>query len=339
LPVSLLQNYKQFETLAEGATESVIVTCPSCQTRFNLDAAKLQPVGRHVRCAKCSHRWLQLPEGMELPAGMMPPAFDEPEPQPEPQPETQAAPEAAPAAPESPAVAEPEAAPVPEPEAAPAPEAAAEAPARPPETAAEVAQSLAAIAEQVAAAGEAGTEKPIPRLDTPSGRLRLGNRATGPITVPPLMRPARPARRSSGLGLLLIAGIIIGVLAAAYLFRDVIARTVPGADAIYAMLHLSTDNPAADLEISIDGPPGMQTTDGKRQLSVTATVFNQSEYPVDVPPLMIVPVDDNGNEMEPILFRLRERVAEPGQNIKFQKSFDNWPMNAKSFVLRTADAP
>ena len=71
MPVSLLQNYKPFETLAEGATESVIVTCPSCQTRFNLDAAKLQPVGRHVRCAKCSHRWLQLPEGMELPAGLM----------------------------------------------------------------------------------------------------------------------------------------------------------------------------------------------------------------------------------------------------------------------------
>jgi predicted Zn finger-like uncharacterized protein len=311
----------------------VIVTCPSCQTRFNLDAAKLQPVGRHVRCAKCSHRWLQLPEGMDLPAGLMPPAFDEPEPQPE----TQAVPEAAPAAPESPPIAVPEAAPAPEVATA---EPAAEAPARPPETPAEMAQSMAAIAEQVAAAGEAdaAAEKPIPRLDTPSGRLRLGNRATGPITVPPLMRPARPARRSSGLGLLLIAGIVIGVLAAAYLFRDVIARTVPGADAIYALLHLSTDNPAAELEISIE-PPVMQEAGGKRLLSVTATVFNQSEYPVDVPPLMIVPVDENGNEMEPILFRLRERVAEPGQNIKFQKSFDNWPLTAKSFVLRTADAP
>jgi hypothetical protein len=118
----------------------------------------------------------------------------------------------------------------------------------------------------------------------------------------------------------------------------VIARTVPGADAIYALLHLSTDNPAADLEISIE-PPVMQEAGGKRLLSVTATVFNQSEYPVDVPPLMIVPVDENGNEMEPILFRLQERVAEPGQNIKFQKSFDNWPQTAKSFVLRTADAP
>ena len=138
----MLQNYKPFETLAEGATESVIITCPSCQTRFNLDAAKLQPVGRHVRCAKCSHRWLQMPEGMELPGAFMPPAADEPAtPAPEP---TPAAP-----APESP----PEPAPAPTESVTAAPPAAAEeAAARPPETPAEVAQSLAAIAEQVAAA-------------------------------------------------------------------------------------------------------------------------------------------------------------------------------------------
>lgn len=273
---------------------------------------------------------------MELPAGMTSPASDEPETQREPQ----AAAKAPPAAPES-AVAAPESPPTPESVTAePLPEPAVEAPARPPETPAEVARSLASIAEQVAAAGDAGTaaEKPVSRLDTPSGRLRLGNRATGPITVPPLMRPARPARRSSGLGLLLIAGIVIGVLAAAYLFRDVIARTVPGADAIYALLHLSTDNPTADLEISV-GPPVMQEVDGRKSLSVTATVFNLSEYPADVPPLMIVPVDEGGNELEPILFRLRERVAEPGQNIKFQKSFDNWPAAAPSFVLRWADVP
>lgn len=326
LPLGLLQNYKQFEALAEGASQSVIVTCPSCQTRFNVDSAKLQPVGRHVRCAKCSHRWLQLPEGMELPAGLMPPAFDEPPPQP--------APESVPAAPESPAAAAPEPAPAADPAPAEPSAEAGEAPAQPPGTPAEVAQSLAAIAEQVAAAGDNGAERPVPTLDPPSGRLRLGNRATGPITVPPLMRPARPARRSSGLGLLLMAGIIIGVLAVAYIFRDAIARTVPGADAVYSLLGLSTDNPAADLEISID-----THSVGNGQLSVTATVFNLSEFPVDVPPMMIVPVDADHDEMEPILFRLNERVAEPGQNIKFRKSFDNWPANATSFVLQTADAP
>jgi hypothetical protein len=29
--------------------------------------------------------------------------------------------------------------------------------------------------------------------------------------------------------------------------------------------------------------------------------------------------------------------VEPGQNIKFQKSFDNWPPTAPNFVLSVAD--
>ena len=72
---------------------------------------------------------------------------------------------------------------------------------------------------------------------------------------------------------------------------------------------------------------------------MTATIFNLSEYPVEIPPLVIVPVDEGGNQLEPIRFRLRERVAQPGQNIKFQKSFDNWPISAKSFILSVAEAP
>ena len=152
------------------------------------------------------------------------------------------------------------------------------------------------------------------------------------------MKPARPARRSSGLGFLLLAGIVIGILAAAYLFRDTIARVVPGADALYSLLGLSTDNPAADLEISIDKTEA-QDENGKTFFSVTATIFNLSEYPVEIPPLVIVPVDEGGNQLEPIRFRLRERVAQPGQNIKFQKSFDNWPISAKSFILSVAEAP
>src|SRR6185503_13209941 len=123
-------------------------------------------------------------------------------------------------------------------------------PPTPPETAAEMAQSLAAIAEQVtgarpdgyAASQAAAQANPIARL--------ARRTSPGPITVPPRMRPMRPAKRSSNLGLILIAGLVIGLLIAAYLFRDTISRTVPGADVIYSLLNLSTDNPAEDLEIS-----------------------------------------------------------------------------------------
>src|SRR6185312_4081356 len=37
----------------------MILTCPNCATRYQADAAKFQPAGRNVRCAKCSHVWHQ----------------------------------------------------------------------------------------------------------------------------------------------------------------------------------------------------------------------------------------------------------------------------------------
>jgi len=295
----------------------VVIACPSCGARFNLDPAKLLPAGRNVRCAKCDHRWRQMP----VEEAAAEPAFEPPPPPP---------PEPAPP-------------PIPEPMAQlaePPPMEAETHPPSPPETAAEMAQSLAAIAEQVAGARPEGytVSEAAPQAG-PNPIQRLGRRVAGPgpITVPPRMRPMRPAKRNSHFGLVLIAGLVIGLLVAAYVFRDVIARTVPGADVIYSLVGLSTDNPAADLEISIDDTR-IREDGGQRIFQVTATMFNLSEYPVNLPVLMVVPVDGSGSKLEPFLFRLREQVAEPGQNIKFQKSFDNWPPSATSFELRVADA-
>src|SRR5688572_18479326 len=206
-------------------------------------------------------------------------------------------------------------------------------PPTPPETAAEMAQSLAAIAEQVT-----GT-RPEAARQGPNPIARLARRTSpGPITVPPRMRPMRPAKRSSNLGLILTAGLVIGLLIAAYVFRDVISRTVPGADVIYSLLNLSTDNPAADLEISnFVAKITRDEATGQNVIDLTATIFNQSQYPVNAPTLMVIPIDDVGSQMEPMRFRLQELVLEPGQNINFKKSFDNWPSNAASAVLSVAD--
>ena len=37
----------------------MILTCPSCATRYQTDAAKFPPEGRQVRCAKCGNVWHQ----------------------------------------------------------------------------------------------------------------------------------------------------------------------------------------------------------------------------------------------------------------------------------------
>jgi predicted Zn finger-like uncharacterized protein len=38
----------------------MILTCPHCATRYQVDGAKFPAAGRNVRCAKCGHVWHQL---------------------------------------------------------------------------------------------------------------------------------------------------------------------------------------------------------------------------------------------------------------------------------------
>jgi predicted Zn finger-like uncharacterized protein len=47
----------------------MIVSCPACQTQFNVDPALLGPDGRKVRCAKCAHVWRVGRDGRTTPAG------------------------------------------------------------------------------------------------------------------------------------------------------------------------------------------------------------------------------------------------------------------------------
>ena len=39
----------------------MIIACPHCSTRFDVNAAALPPAGRKVKCARCGHVWVQRP--------------------------------------------------------------------------------------------------------------------------------------------------------------------------------------------------------------------------------------------------------------------------------------
>src|SRR6185436_1244192 len=43
----------------------MILTCPSCRTRYQADGARFVPPGRNVRCAKCGQVWFQPPAEQE----------------------------------------------------------------------------------------------------------------------------------------------------------------------------------------------------------------------------------------------------------------------------------
>ena len=63
----------------------MILTCPSCDTRYSVDPASLIPDGRTVRCANCAHTWTERPPG-DMPKTVEDePGPPEPEPEPEPQ--------------------------------------------------------------------------------------------------------------------------------------------------------------------------------------------------------------------------------------------------------------
>jgi predicted Zn finger-like uncharacterized protein len=64
----------------------MILTCPSCATRYTVADGAIPPGGRQVRCASCKHRWHQDPDPVEgedatqAPGGVDPRDFPSPEP-------------------------------------------------------------------------------------------------------------------------------------------------------------------------------------------------------------------------------------------------------------------
>ena len=56
----------------------MIVSCPACSTSFAVDDSLIGPSGRKVRCAKCSHRWHQMPTAQDeaAPAAAIAPASE-----------------------------------------------------------------------------------------------------------------------------------------------------------------------------------------------------------------------------------------------------------------------
>ena len=75
----------------------MILTCPECATRYEIDGAKFPAEGRKVRCKKCGHAWHQPgeqhdAERAEIEEAVFNPPVEEPvaeEPAPEPEPDSE----------------------------------------------------------------------------------------------------------------------------------------------------------------------------------------------------------------------------------------------------------
>ncbi len=69
------------------------LTCPSCASEYDVDAAAIGDRGRMVRCANCEAEWFQAPAAGDAAATPPPAPSVAPEPAPEPEPPARAEPE------------------------------------------------------------------------------------------------------------------------------------------------------------------------------------------------------------------------------------------------------
>ena len=52
--------------VAEGARHRMILSCPSCKTRYIVPDSAIGATGRRVRCASCRYSWVQDPPALDL---------------------------------------------------------------------------------------------------------------------------------------------------------------------------------------------------------------------------------------------------------------------------------
>lgn len=289
------------------------ISCPSCGASFNIKPEALGSAGRKVKCGKCSHLWLALPDGAAapdapaeaapIPSAPIPPAAT---PEPEPEPEPVAAP---------PVQTQPDD----------APDTMPDEPESEPDLAAQLASITAGFDEF-----EAGAP---PRLDTPivSVSDREGNsprpgssgespgRASGTPTS-----GGRVARRIALSALTAAAASVILVGSAIFL-QPQITSAVPATTALYAKIGLRIDIPGLGLKI-VD-PKSRKRKDGA--FEVVGEIRNVTKDPLKIPTMQARLLDSDGEPLKVWLFRAAKAKIAPGEAVKYKTEFRNPPNKAE----------
>ena len=122
--------------------------------------------------------------------------------------------------------------------------------------------------------------------------------------------------------------------------RQQIMAWAPETEPLYALVGLSEKAPIPELptvQLRLQDSPGysdvylIDVTSGRRQVNGTSEliiegqIFNPTDEPQDVPPLVATLMDPTGIELKRWVFAAESEVLPPGGQVGFQTSTDNPP--------------
>ncbi|MEQ8283757.1 MAG: DUF3426 domain-containing protein [Parvibaculum sp.] len=276
----------------------MIITCPSCSTRYPVEASSFAPSGRKVRCAKCGQSWHQAP-----PADLdeSPPAGAEPAPVEDAAP----APVFAAAASRKKIFGEK---PVPAAE-APASDKAAEGPPAP-------------------ASDDDVVFSDAPAAASTSATADIGNRFRAQVRRAASMRRGKVLNAAGWVVLALFVG---GTLAGGYQWRADIASFWPATTKVYAAVGAPVNLRGLEFRnVAYE----RQEEEGLPVLAVSGEIVNVSGKTVALPRLRVGLRDDEQRELYHWTLALGQNELPPGEATNFITRLSSPPVEARDIEVR-----
>jgi predicted Zn finger-like uncharacterized protein len=295
----------------------MILTCPSCETRYDVNITALPAAGRTVRCAKCGNSWTEYPPQEAAAAAPAP-----------------AAP--APAAPVAPAVPDvPEVPEIPEVRVAqevgfddPAP---ARAPAPP-----VIDDNFPDPLPPTDLDDDDDDDFEVPSLDDIDDMPNISPRRGKKGKKPGRGKKARGGGdKSMGLmiGWISLLVFVIAIVVGGLFGRDMIIASWPPASQMYDAIGMG-DPPLSEL-LDIGGikPVPGRDKDGKAILTITGEVVNISGDPQAVPMMSGVLQDAKRAPVFEWTFKAAKSLLKPGEKVTFTTVVPDPPKTSQGLVI------
>ncbi len=295
---------------------SLILTCPSCHSRYEVDADDVLPAGRKVQCSHCAHVWHEPAPDFGHP---IPPTVTDQAPPPV---------QPAPIAEQPPVPPEPEPTPAPPQPAVPAPQqipqqTPQQTPLPPPPAQTRTAPPVTEPAQQIAEQGRT----PAAAVAPPLGSSGLGVYGAGSQARPnPPTQTGMPGvprgrrNRKGTVAFALITALVIILVNIAWFGREGIISSFPAAEGIYGMLGLE---PTRNFEIVQTA--SRLTEGGVSYLQITGTIVNTGSQAMDLPGLIGRLTNSDGETVYQWNFAADKPRLEADESVDFTSRVDNPP--------------